>query len=255
MSVTRTLLAALFALALACGAGAAGAQSKSDLVEDVDSAPAPSYGHLRYFGFYASAMGRWNFTAELAPFTNLTWIHVGSGDAPEAALEAMLQRLREAREAGVEATLSIEPFLFRNLRGDLRPDGEIEDFLVELRARIEVEGLLDTVALIYPKDEPFRQFIRYRDPSFYEQYVTGEVYADIHQTLVHANDLIKLAFPDSRSASPCPATTSFTGSSASQKTTTGSASTVTRICSRLATTAPSWISTSACWITCSHTSG
>ena len=196
MSVTRTLLAALFALALACGAGAAGAQSKSDLVEDVDSAPAPSYGHLRYFGFYASAMGRWNFTAELAPFTNLTWIHVGSGDAPEAALEAMLQRLREAGEAGVEATLSIEPFLFRNLRGDLRPDGEIEDFLVELRARIEVEGLLDTVALIYPKDEPFRQFIRYRDPSFYEQYVTGEVYAEIHQTLVHANDLIKLAFPD-----------------------------------------------------------
>lgn len=196
MSVTRTLLAPLFTLALAFGAGAVDAQYKNVLVEDVDRASAPRYDHLQYFGFYASAMGHWNFTAELAPFTNLTWIHVGSGDDPAGAIEVMLQRLREARDAGVEATLSIEPFLFLNPRGDPRPDEEILEFLVELRARVELEGLLGTVALIYPKDEPFREFIRYRDPSFYNRYVTGKVYRDIHATLVHVNDLVKLVFPE-----------------------------------------------------------
>jgi hypothetical protein len=154
------------------------------------------YGHLEYFGFYASAMGQWNFTRELAGFTNLTWIHVGSADDQAGAIDAMLERLRQARDAGVYAVLSIEPFLFLNLRGDLLPDEDIEDFLVELRARIEFEGLLDTLAMIYPKDEPFREFVRYRDPNFYEQYVSGDVYKDIHKILVHANGLIKLAFPD-----------------------------------------------------------
>ena len=196
MSLMKSLLVALFALAPVVGASAADARYQDNFLADVDRPQAARYDHLQYFGFYASAMGHWNFTAELAPYTNLTWIHVGSGDDPTGAIEAMLQRLREARAAGVQATLSIEPFLFLNLRGDLRPDADIEEFLVELRARIEVEGLLDTVALIYPKDEPFREFIRYRDPSFYEQYVSGEVYADIHEILVHANGLIKLAFPD-----------------------------------------------------------
>lgn len=186
------LLAACFVGA----AGAAVAQYASVSPDDVYRSDERRYGHLEYFGFYASAMGHWNFTGALAPYTNLTWIHIGSADDPDAAIEAMLQRLREARDAGVRATLSIEPFLFENARGDLRPDTEIEAFLVELRARIEFEGLLDTVALMYPKDEPFREFIRFREPSFYEQYVTGEVYEDIHAVLVHANGLIKLTFPD-----------------------------------------------------------
>lgn len=154
------------------------------------------YGHLEYFGFYASAMGHWNFTRALAPFSNLTWIHIGSADAPEAAVEEFIVRVTEARDAGVMATLSIEPFLFLNAAGHPRPDEEILDFLVELRARLEFDGLMDTVAMIYPKDEPIREFVRNRDPNFVEQYVTGEVYEEIHADLVWVIDRIKLVFPE-----------------------------------------------------------
>jgi hypothetical protein len=183
-------------LMLAGAAGGALAQYGSVPDEDLFHSDEQRYGHLEYFGFYASAMGHWNFTRELAPYTNLTWIHIGSADDQAGAIEAMVERLREARDAGVQGVLSIEPFLFLNLRGDLRPDADIEDFLVELRARLEFEGLLDTLLMIYPKDEPFREFVHYRDPNFYEQYVTGEVYDDIHEVLVHANSLIKMAFPE-----------------------------------------------------------
>lgn len=197
----RTTLVALILLLFACATAGVEAQDKgaipqSPLRTDEQPTNEQHYGHLRYFGFYASAMAHWNFTGELAPVTNLTWIHVGSGEDPADAIEAMLERLREAREAGVAATLSIEPFLFRNLRGDLRPDEEILDFLIELRSRVELEDLLGTVALIYPKDEPFREFIRYRDPSYYNRYVSGDVYRDIHANLVHVNGLIKLVFPE-----------------------------------------------------------
>lgn len=192
----RTTFALLLVLLLAGAAAGVEAEYKGALPQGELRTDEQRYGHLRYFGFYASAMGHWNFTGELAPVTNLTWIHVGSGNDPAGAIEAMLQRLREAREAGVEATLSIEPFLFQNLRGDPRPDEDIVDFLVELRARAELEDLLGTVALIYPKDEPFREFTRYRDPSYYDRYVSGDVYRDIHATLVHVNSLIKLVFPE-----------------------------------------------------------
>lgn len=154
------------------------------------------YGHLRYFGFYASAMAHWNFTQELAPFTNLTWIHVGSDMSEAEGIAEILRRLGEADAAGVQAVVSFEPFLFSNHKGDPRPDSEIEDFLVELRAQVEFAGLVDTVAMIYPKDEPFREFVDARNPNFYEQYVSGEVYEDIHRDLAHVNALIKLAFPD-----------------------------------------------------------
>jgi len=164
--------------------------------EDIYRSDERRYGHLDYFGFYASAMAHWNFTEELAPFTNLTWIHVGSANDEAAAIDAMVERMQQARGAGVQAVLSIEPFLFLNQRGDPRPDADTEDFLVELRARIEYEGLFDTLLMIYPKDEPFREFIRYRDPSFYEQYITGSVYREIHRDLVHVNSLIKLVFPE-----------------------------------------------------------
>jgi len=186
----------LATIALACAAGNALAQYAGVADEDVFRTDQRRYGHLQYFGFYASAMGHWNYTQELAPWTNLTWVHVGSSADEAAAIEAMVLRMREAREVGVQAVLSIESFVFQNQRGDLRPDADIEGFLVELRARLEFEGLLETLLMIYPKDEPFREFVRYRDPSFIEQYITGEVYEDIHADLVQANSLVKLVFPE-----------------------------------------------------------
>jgi hypothetical protein len=172
------------------------AQYASVAEDDLFRTDERRYGHLQYFGFYASAMAHWNFTEELAPFTNLTWIHVGSADDEAGAIDTMVERMRQARGAGVQAVLSLEPFLFANKRGDLRPDEDTEHFLVELRARLEHEELLDTLLMLYPKDEPVREFVRYRDPSFYDQYVTGEVYEDIYANLVHVNSLVKLVFPD-----------------------------------------------------------
>ena len=183
-------------LSLSCAAVDAVAQYGSVPDEDMYRTDERRYGHLEYFGFYASAMAHWNFTAELAPFTNLTWIHVGSADDEAGAIDAMVERMLQARDAGVQAVLSIEPFLFLNQRGDPRPDADTEGFLVELRARIENEGLLDTLLMIYPKDEPFREFVRYRDPNYYDQYVTGKVYKDIHKDLVHVNGLVKIVFPE-----------------------------------------------------------
>ncbi len=164
--------------------------------EDLFTSDDERYGHLEYFGFNASAMYNWNFTEDLAPFTNLTWIHVGSASDPTAATEQFIQRVGEARDAGVQATLSIEPFLFTERKGKLRPDVDIENFLVEFRARLELNELLDTVAMIYPMDEPFRVLIDKRNPNFIEEYITGKVYDEIHEDLVHVNDLIKLAFPE-----------------------------------------------------------
>jgi len=164
--------------------------------EDLYTSDEERYGHLKYFGFFASAMYSWNFTEELAPFTNLTWIHVGFGNEPAAAIEQIVQRLGEAHNASVQATLSIEPFLFTDKKGKLRTDIEIEEFLMELRAQLEINELLDTVAMIYPIDEPFRELIDRRNPNFIEKYITGKVYDEIHQDLGHLNDLIKLYFPE-----------------------------------------------------------
>lgn len=190
------LFIALLFLALTFPAGDVRAQYAGLSADDAYRSDERRYGHLEYFGFYASAMESWNFTQELSPFTNLTWIHVGHADDPDGSIEQIIQRLQEAHDAGVQATLSIEPFLFLNAQGDPRPDAEIEAFLVELRAQIEHENLLDTVAMMYPKDEPFREFVRARDPPFHEQYITGEVYQDIYDDLTHVNDLIKLGFPE-----------------------------------------------------------
>jgi len=155
-----------------------------------------SYEHLQYFGFYASAMGNWNFTSELAPFTNLTWIHLGSATQPAAAIGEIVLRLEQARDAGVQAVLSIDPFLFLDDKGTLRGELETEDLLLELRAQIETAGVIDTVAMIYPKDEPFREFVRHRDPNYYDKYITGSIYEEIHADLVHVNRLIKSVFPE-----------------------------------------------------------
>lgn len=186
----------LVLLALPGASGVARAQYVSVSPDDVFDTQDRRYGHLQYFGFYASAMGHWNFTSELAPFTNLTWIHVGSVDDPDAAIAEMVLRMEQAREAGVAVTLSIEPFLFENARGELRPEQAIREFLLDLRATLEAEGLLDGLAMIYPKDEPLRNFVDARDPSFYDRYVSGDVYDDVLEVLVHANDLVKEVFPE-----------------------------------------------------------
>ena len=158
-------------VALAWMSGETMAQYASIPEADLFRTDEQRYDHLEYFGFYASAMAHWNYTEDLAPCTNLTWIHDGSAADEAGAIDAMVERMRQARDAGVQAVLSLEPFLFANKRGDLRPDVDTEGFLVELRARLESEELLDTLLMIYPKDEPFREFVRYRDPSYYEQYI------------------------------------------------------------------------------------
>ena len=153
-------------------------------------------GGVPHFGFYASAMGHWNFTAELAPWTTLTWIHVGRGEGPVDGARRIVDRVREARDHGVQAVLSLEPFLFADDRGAPRDAAEVDTFLVELRARLEVEDLVGTVAMLYPKDEPFREFRRARDPDFVEEYVTGEVYDDIYADLERVLEPLQVAFPE-----------------------------------------------------------
>ena len=51
-------------------------------------------------------MGNWNFTEELAPFTNLTWIHVDDISGPSAAIDEFVLRLGQAHGSGVHATLA-----------------------------------------------------------------------------------------------------------------------------------------------------
>ena len=112
---------------------------------DIYASKAKRYGHLEYVGFYASAMQHWNYTEELAPFTNLTWIALYREDA-------IVERLQQARDAGVKAVLAVQPHVFDDTFR-LRDDYAYE--LGTLQARLEEEGLLDVVAMIYPIDEPF----------------------------------------------------------------------------------------------------
>jgi hypothetical protein len=181
---------------LAFASGPALAQYENWPQEDLFDGKGERYGHLEYFGFYASAMGGWNFTRDLAPFTNLTWIKTGSASDPGAAITEMVSRLQEAKDAGVMAVLDLEYFLFQDEQGNPRPPSEIEDFLIELRAHLEVDDLLDTLAMIYPKDEPFRNFVDARDPKFISKYVTGKVYLDVHADLFLVNEQVKLVFPE-----------------------------------------------------------
>ena len=122
----KKLISILLLVTLAGMASAVQAQYAATPRDQLYGSPDRRYGHLEYFGFYASAMGSWNFTRDLASFTNLTWIHVGSADEPAAAVREMIRRLGQARDAGVAATLSIEPFLFQDQKG--RPRSEAEWF-------------------------------------------------------------------------------------------------------------------------------
>ena len=74
------VLKAIVLLSLMGTAVSAYAQYENLPAEQIYSSEQQQYGHLRYFGFYASAMGGWNYTQALARFTNLTWIHLGSAE-------------------------------------------------------------------------------------------------------------------------------------------------------------------------------
>jgi hypothetical protein len=96
-------------------------------------------------GFYASAMQHWNFTSELAPFTNLTWVATSNR-------ERIVDRIREAGELGVGVVLSVQPLVF-DANYQLRPD--YLSNLATLQQRIDAEGLMQHVTMVYPVDEPF----------------------------------------------------------------------------------------------------
>lgn len=133
------------------------------------------YGHLEYVGFYGSAMRHWNFTEELSGITNLTWIEVGD-------IDTAIDRIREAREHGVKAVLSVQPFLFN---ADYRVKSEYGSSLSELQQLIEFEGLTQHIAMIYPVDEPY---LRARNS-------TATNRERIHHELLTINRDIQALFP------------------------------------------------------------
>jgi len=141
----QMLLMTLLALTALLLSQAGRAESYFDLPkDDIYNTKERRYGHLEYMGFYASAMRHWNYTEELAAFTNITWIETRN-------LDTAMARLREAREVGVQAVLSIQAIAFDSdylLRDNY---AEQVSILVE---RIQQEALMDTVAMVYPIDEP-----------------------------------------------------------------------------------------------------
>ncbi|MEM1113177.1 MAG: hypothetical protein AAGI11_14795 [Pseudomonadota bacterium] len=105
------------------------------------------YGHLRHVGFYGSAMRHWNFTEELAPFTNLTWIEIRN-------IDATIERMHEARDAGVNVVLSVQAMVFDS---DYLLRDDYLFTLSTLRERIDAEGLEDIILMLYPIDEPLHR--------------------------------------------------------------------------------------------------
>jgi hypothetical protein len=166
-------------------------EAKYQNTPDKDVFQTDPYGHLKYFGFYASAMGSWNFTQEISPFTNLTWIHVWTN-------QERVRRIKQAKEVNVKAVIAISRILFgENERPCyLRTNAEIEDELIDLRARLEEEDLLDSVAMIFTKDEPFRECKRHRDLEWKDEYVDHDTMKEIYQILDYAARIVKDVFPE-----------------------------------------------------------
>ena len=113
------------------------------------------YGHLRYMGFYASAMQHWNHTRELASFTNLTWIDT-------ANQEKIIARVREAGEVGVGVILSVQAMAFDS-EYRLRPD--YLHRIASLQQALLAEDLMDHITLVYPVDEPYSHAAKGRQTS------------------------------------------------------------------------------------------
>ncbi len=133
------------------------------------------YGHLEYMGYFGSAMRHWNFTAELAPVTNLTWISSRN-------MDTIIERLRQAELAGVEAVLALEPFLFDS---DYRLKPDYLHNLSELQQRIDFEDLGRHIAMLYPVDEPFLRSANSRATNR----------EDMYQALLLVNEDLEALFP------------------------------------------------------------
>lgn len=176
----KGLVPALCSLALASFAGMgapAVAQGYSQVGPDAIYGNAKRrFGHLEYVGFYASAQQHWNFTEELAPFTNLTWVSVFQ-------TEEIVSRIRQAQAAGVKAVLSVQPHVFDS-GFQKRPDFMAS--LADLQQRLLYEDLIDSVAMIYPVDEPLYHAARSNTTSR----------AQMHLDLTEINQAIQSLFPD-----------------------------------------------------------
>jgi hypothetical protein len=134
------------------------------------------YGHLKYVGFYASAMHHWNFTSDLAPLTNLTWVSTGN-------IDRIIQRMEEARSAGVKVVLDVKPFVFD---ADYRLQPDYLHRLSDIHQRLEYEGLADQLVMIYTVDEPYFRASRSAATN------RDQMYLDV--SLVNRD--IKQLFPD-----------------------------------------------------------
>jgi hypothetical protein len=158
---------------------------------DKDVFQTDPYGHLKYFGFYASAMGGWNFTQEISPFTNLTWIAVWTN-------QERVKRIRQAKEVNVKAVLDISRILFGDNSDPcyLRDTFDIEEELIDLRARLEEEDLMDSLAVIFTKDEPYRECKRHRDLDWKDEYVDFDTMKEIYQILDYSARMAKDVFPE-----------------------------------------------------------
>lgn len=133
------------------------------------------FGHLEYVGFYASAQQHWNFTSELSPFTNLTWVSVYRADD-------IVGRIKQAKDAGVKAVLSVQPHVFDQ---NFRKRADFMASLAALQQRLLYEGLMDSVAMIYPVDEPLSHAASSNATSR----------AQMHQDLAEINEAIEALFP------------------------------------------------------------
>ncbi|MEH6587043.1 MAG: hypothetical protein V7720_10800 [Halioglobus sp.] len=144
-STTLGISALLLTFALAPAAAMAPVDNYTQVQSDeIFSRKEQRYGHLEYFGFYASASQHWNNTEELSGFTNLTWIAASN-------LDIIVQRMQQAENAGVEVVLSLQPFAFHN-DFSLRPD--YLHRISQLQQRLQYEGLMHNIAMVYPVDEP-----------------------------------------------------------------------------------------------------
>ncbi len=141
----RNVLSGLTGLLLAVAMPALASGYRGVPTDAIFKTPEQRYGHLQYMGFYASAMQHWNFTRELAPFTNLTWVDT-------IDQQKILARVREAGDAGVGVVLSVQAMTFDS-DYRLRPDYLFR--LSNLQQALLAEGLMDHITLVYPVDEPF----------------------------------------------------------------------------------------------------
>lgn len=102
-----------------------------------------SVGNIRYFGFYASAMeGLPDVTAEIAPFSNISWIARGEE----------LPKIEEAKRYHLNVVLDVMKYFFDH-QFHVRSDAEAawNAFAATIAPYVQ-DG---TIVAFYPIDEPF----------------------------------------------------------------------------------------------------